>query len=172
MAGSVVVVVLVVDVVHVVVVDVGALQGLVALEVALTAPQNLGLTLGVDGDSLSLAASIELVGSWGVGVGLEGVAGGDKGVIAVGTWDLSDLLLDEVGSWEEGLSLDNADGKVVGGGVDHLTLSEQFGAAWVVDLLVANHLVAHGGELVDVADLSDGSNVLPVEVLAGWGGPA
>ena len=54
-AGSVVVVVLVVDVVHVVVVDVGPLEGLVALEVALTAPENLLLALGVDSDGLAHA---------------------------------------------------------------------------------------------------------------------
>jgi len=65
-AGSVVVVVLVVDVVHVVVVDVGALQGLVALKVALSAPQNLGLSLGVDSDSLAHAVGVELVATWGV----------------------------------------------------------------------------------------------------------
>lgn len=64
--GSVVVVVLVVDVVHVVVVDVGALQGLVALKVALSAPQNLGLSLRVDSDGLALAAGVESVVSWGV----------------------------------------------------------------------------------------------------------
>ena len=66
MTGSVVVVVLVVDVVHVVVVDVRALQGLVALKVALSAPQNLGLSLGVDSDGLAHAVGGELVVSWGV----------------------------------------------------------------------------------------------------------
>ena len=66
MTGSVVVVVLVVDVVHVVVVDVRALQGLVALKVALSAPQNLRLSLRVDSDGLAHAAWVELVVSWGV----------------------------------------------------------------------------------------------------------
>jgi len=61
-----VVVVLVVDVVHVVVVDIRALQGLVALKVALSAPQNLLLSLGVDSDSLASAAGIEQVAAWGV----------------------------------------------------------------------------------------------------------
>ena len=60
------VVVLVVDVVHVVVVDVRALQGLVALKVALSAPQNLGLSLGVDLNSLARTVGVELVVTWGV----------------------------------------------------------------------------------------------------------
>ena len=139
MASSVVVVVLVVDVVHVVVVDVGALEGLVALKVALTAPQDLGLSLGVDLDVLSSATSIELVGSWGERVGLVGVAGGHVSVIAVGSGELS-LQVFSV-TWEESLALHNSDGEVVSGlGGHHV--------AWVeVLLLFAGHVL--GSELFD-----------------------
>ena len=69
-ASAVVVVVVVVDVVHVVVVDVRALQGLVALEVALSAPKDTGLGIGVHLHVLANAVGIELVVTWSVGVGL------------------------------------------------------------------------------------------------------
>ncbi len=139
------VVVLVVDVVHVVVMDVGALEGLVALEVALTAPQDLRLLLGVDLDILSSASGIELVGSWSVGIGLVGVASGHESVITVGSGELSLTLLSD--TWEESLTLhDSSDGKVVSGGGDHV------------------------GE--GTTKLFDSSNFFPVILLSGWLLPA
>ena len=68
-ASAVVVVVVMVDVVDVVVVDVRALQGLVALEVTLSAPQDAGLDIGVHGHILANAAGVEQVAAWSVGVG-------------------------------------------------------------------------------------------------------
>ena len=68
-ASAVVVVVVMVDVVHVVVVDVRALQGLVALEVTLSAPKDTGLDIGVHGHGLAHAVGVELVAAWSVGVG-------------------------------------------------------------------------------------------------------
>ncbi len=146
-ASSVVVVVLVVDVVHVVVVDVGSLEGLVALEVALTAPQDLGLLLGVDLDILSLAARIELVGSWSVRIGLVGVAQGHESVIAVGSWELSHEFSV---TWEESLALHNSsDGSVVSGGDDHL-----------VNFVGIS-------ELFNVTELLHSSDVSPVDLSSG-----
>ncbi len=114
-------------------------------------------------DILSNAASIELVGSWSVGIGLVRVASGHVSVIAVGSGKLS-LHVFNV-TWEESLALHNSsDGKVVSGGADHLVV-----VAWVEGLCVANHLLFVGGsELFDVANLSDGSNVFPVELSSGW----
>lgn len=56
-ASSVVVVVFVVDVVHVVMADVGALQGLVALDFTLSAPEDLGVGVGVGQHGLASAAN-------------------------------------------------------------------------------------------------------------------
>ena len=119
-AGTVVVVVVLVDVVHVVVMDVGTLEGLVSLKVTLTAPQDTGLSLGVDSDGLTSAAGSECVGAWGVRVGDEGGAGLNEGVAAVGSWDLSKVAL----AWQEALALNDANIGVVGSGGDHLTNSE------------------------------------------------
>ena len=121
-AGTVVVVVVLVDVVHVVVVDVGTLEGLVSLEVALTAPQDSGLSLGVDSHGLAGAVGIKLVASWGVGVGGVRVAELNEGIVTEGTWDGGNLALDH--AWEEALTLNDADSGVVGSRGDDLTNSE------------------------------------------------
>ena len=82
------------------------------------------------------------------------VASGHVRVIAVGSGELSHEFSV---TWEESLALHNSsDGEVVSGGADHL-------------VVVASHLLFVGGsELFDVANLSDGSNVFPVEVSSGW----
>ena len=125
MPSPVVIVVLVVDVMHVIVMDVGALERLVALQVALTAEKHLGLAFWIDSHSLADAIRGELVSAWRVRIGHERVAWGDKGVGTVGTWDLSDALLEKLGgSWQEALTLNDTDGQVVGSRSDHLTSSD------------------------------------------------
>ena len=68
MTDSVVIVVGVVDVVHVVVMDVGPLEGLVALEVPLSTPQDVALSLWVDSHILTHAAEVIVLSTKGVGI--------------------------------------------------------------------------------------------------------
>ena len=123
--SPVVIVVLVVDVMHVIVMDVGALERLVALQVALTAEKHLGLALWIDSHGLADAIRGELVSAWRVRIGHERVAWGDEGVSTVGSWDLSDAFLEKLGgSWQEALTLNDTDWQVVGSRSDHLTSSD------------------------------------------------
>ena len=123
--GPVVIVVLVVDVMHVIVMDVGALERLVALQVALTAEKHLGFALWIDSHGLADAIRSELVSAWNVRVGHKRVAWGDESISAVSSWDLSDSLLEKLsGSWQEALTLNDTDRQVVSSRSDHLTSSD------------------------------------------------